>query len=44
MSEEPSKDAQRRMASTLGALNRHAFLNVSVVTLCIQAEIQLVTE
>eukprot|EP01045_Picozoa_sp_COSAG04_P041660 COSAG04_NODE_12776_length_636_cov_0.525140_1_plen_208_part_10 len=44
MSEEPSNDAQRRMASTLGGLNRRAFLNVSVVTLCIQAEIQLVTE
>lgn len=32
------------MASTLGALNRHAFLNVAVVTMAIQADIQLVTD
>jgi DHA1 family tetracycline resistance protein-like MFS transporter len=41
---EPKPAAERQMASTLGALNRHAFLNVTVVTMAIQSEIQLVTD
>ena len=33
---------EKKLQSILGALNRHAFFNVSVICVCIQAEIQLV--